>query len=218
SIVADYVRQGFPADLVDASKRSEIASALFRRNSISDLAAVWSQAVAAEGRRSPDEDVDAIRRVTVADVNRVAMEFLKDTNSITATLLGNIRHETTLQEPPGKDGVSDVLDELFSYGTDALDRLAFQKALDDIAASESAGYDFSLKVPTADFGRGVELLADNVLHPALPADAFNTVKQQTAEFLEGEIKSPGYQAAHVLKRGLLPPGDPGLREPLPQTV
>ena len=292
SIVAGYVQQGFPAELVDASKRAQVASALFRRNSISDLAAVWSQAVAAEGRKSPDENVDAIRRVTVADVNRVAAEFLKDSNSITATLVpkptgeapsekgfgggesltaaptkpvelpewaetalatlrvpasnpnwtettlpnrlrlivktdktsptvslfGNIRHETTLQEPAGKDGVSDVLDELFSYGTTTLDRLAFQKALDDIAASESAGYDFNLKVPTTDFARGVELLADNVLHPALPAEAFATVKQQTAQFLEGEIKSPGYQAERALKRGLLPIGDPGLREPLPQTV
>jgi zinc protease len=292
SIVSNYVREGFPAELVEAAKRSEIASALFRRNSISDLAASWSQALAAEGRNSPDDDVDAIRRVTVADVNRVAMQFLKDANSITATLvpkpsneeasekgfgggesltaaptkpvklpewaeaalsairvpavnatwtdtmlsnklrlivksdrtsptvtlLGNIRHETTLQESPGKDGVSDVLDDLFSYGTTTLDRLAFQKALDDIAASETAGYDFSLRVPKTDFARGVELLADNVLHPALPADAFNTVKQQTAQYLEGQIKSPGYQADHALKTGLLPPGDPALREPMPQTV
>ena len=65
--------------------------------------------------------------------------------------------------------MSDVLDEFFSYGTTTLDRLAFQKALDDIAASESAGYDFSLRVPKDDFARGVELLADNLLHPALPA-------------------------------------------------
>src|SRR6185295_1863876 len=85
--VGNYVRQGFPADLVDAAKRSEIAGALFRRNSISDLAAVWAQALAAEGRNSPDDNVDAIRRVTVADVNRVARQFLKDANSITATLI-----------------------------------------------------------------------------------------------------------------------------------
>ena len=292
SIVATYVRQGFPAELVEAAKRSAVASALFRRNSISELAAVWSQALAAEGRNSPDDDVDAIKRVTPADVTRVATQFLKDPNSITATLLpkptgeaasgkgfgggesltaaptkpvklpdwaeaalsairvptvnpastdamlpnklrlivktdktsptvtllGNIRHETTLQEQSGKDGVSDVLDELFSYGTTTLDRLAFQKALDDIAASESAGYDFTLKVPKTDFTRGVELLADNLLHPALPAEAFTVVKQQTAEFLEGQIKSPGYQADHALKTGMLPPGDPALREPMPQTV
>ena len=292
SIVANYVRQGFPVELVEAAKRSAIAAAQFRRNSISELAAVWSQALAAEGRNSPDDDVEAIRRVTAADVNRVAAQYLEDANSITATLLpkptgeaasdkgfgggesltaaptkpvklpewaetalstirvpavnptwtdttlpnklrlivksdqtsptvtllGNIRHETTLQEQPGKDGVSDVLDELFSYGTTSLDRLAFQKALDDIAASESAGYDFSLKVPKADFARGVELLADNVLHPALPADAFTIVKQQTAEYLEGQIKSPGYQADHALKTGLLAPGDPALRDPKPETV
>jgi zinc protease len=292
SIVAKYVQSGFPEELVEAAKRSEVASALFRRNSISDLAAVWSQAVAAEGRNSPDDIVESIRRVTAADVNRVARQYLKDTNSITATLLpkptdeaasgkgfgggesltaaptkpvklpdwaeaalsairvptveptwkdttlpnklrlivktdktsptvtlvGNIRHETTLQEAPGKDGVSDVLNDLFSYGTTSLDRLAFQKALDDIAANESAGYDFSLKVAKTDFARGVELLADNVLHPALPADAFNVVKQQTAEFLEGQLKSPGYQADHAMKVGLLPQGDPALREPMPQTV
>src|SRR5712691_1468850 len=292
SIVANYVRQGFPGELVEAAKRSAIAAAQFRRNSISELAAVWSQALAAEGRNSPEDDVEAIRRVTAADVNRVAAQYLKDANSITATLLpkptgeaasgkgfgggesltaaptkpvklpewaetalstirvpavnptwtdttlpnklrlivksdktsptvtllGNIRHETTLQEPPAKDGVSDVLDELFSYGRTSLDRLAFQKALDDIAASESAGYDFSLKVPKADFARGVELLADNVLHPALPADAFAIVKPQTAEYLEGQIKSPGYRADHAMKVGLRPPADPALREPMPQTV
>ena len=292
SIVANYVRQGFPAELVDAAKRQGIASALFRRNSISALAAVWSQALAVEGRKSPDDNVEAIRRVTVADVNRVAMQFLKDDNSITATLVpkpsneetsekgfgggesltsaptkpvqlpawaeaalaairvpsvnptwsdvmlpnkirlivkqdktsptvtlvGNIRHETSLQEPSGKDGVSDVLDQLFSYGTTSLDRIAFQKALDDIAANETAGYDFSLRVPKTDFARGVELLADNVLHPALPGDAFNTVKQQTAEFLEGQLKSPGYQADRAMKVGLLPSGDPDLREAKPQTV
>ena len=292
SIVANYVRQGFPAELVEAAKRSAIAAAQFRRNSISDLAAVWSQALAVEGRNSPDDDVEAIKRVTVADVNRVAMQFLKDANSITATLipqptgeaasgkgfggderltsaptkpvklpawaesaltairvpavnptwmdtllpnklrlivksdqtsptvtvLGNIRHETTLQEAQEKEGVSDVLDELFSYGTTTLDRLAFQKALDDIAANESAGYDFSVRVLKTDFARGVELLADNMLHPALPAEAFEIIKKQIAEYLEGQMKSPGYQSDRALKTGLLPPGDPGLREPKPETV
>src|SRR4030095_5686489 len=94
----------------------------------------------------------------------------------------------------------------------------FQKALDDIAANESAGYDFSLRVPKSDFARGGELRADTVLPPALPAHAFNIVKQQTAEFLEGQMKSPGYQADRALKIGLLPSGDPALREPKPDTV
>ena len=62
-----------------------------------------------------------------------------------------------------------MLAELFSYGTETRDRLAFQKALDDIAASETGGANFNLKVLKQDFAKGVELLADNELHPALPA-------------------------------------------------
>ena len=150
--------------------------------------------------------------------NKLRVIVKSDKTSPTVTCWAIFGTRAGLQEPQGKDGVSDVLDELFSYGTTTLDRLAFQKALDDIAASESAGYDFSLRVTNSDFARGVELLADNLLHPALPADAFGIIKQQTAEYLEGQMKSPGYQADRALKTGLLPSGDPGLREPIPQTV
>jgi len=77
------------------------------------------------------------------------------------TLIGSIKTQDEMETPSGKDGVSEVLGALFSYGTKTLDRLAFQKALDDIAASESAGTSFNLKVLKQDFARGVELLADN---------------------------------------------------------
>ena len=77
---------GVPADLVEAAKRREIAGAEFRRNSIPGLADAWSEALAAEGRNSPDEDVDAMKRVTPEDVNRVAKQYLVDQNSITAEL------------------------------------------------------------------------------------------------------------------------------------
>ena len=55
---------GVPPELVDAAKRSEIAGAEFNRTSIDGLAAAWSQAVAAEGRQSPDEGVSALRTGT----------------------------------------------------------------------------------------------------------------------------------------------------------
>ena len=109
-----------------------------------------------------------------------------------------------LKRPPGKEGTADVLDELFSYGTKTLDRLAFQKALDDIAANETAGFDFSVAFLKNDFSRGVELLADNELNPALPAEAFEIVKQQTGEFVKGNLQSPGYRARRALTEGLLP--------------
>jgi zinc protease len=291
-IIDAYARNGVPPELVDAAKRGEIASAAFQRNSIPGLAAEWSEALAAEGRQSPDEDVEAIRRVTTADVDRVARRFLVDTNSISATLvpaasgasassrgfgggerltsapakpvelppwaesalssmrvpalpstwhdttlpnglrvivdhqsasptvtvLGNVRHESGLQTPTGQEGVADVLGDLFDYGTTTLDRVAFQKALDDIAATETAGYDFSLQVLKAQFSRGVDLLADNILRPALPAGAFHVVQRQTADFLAGQRNTPAYRAERALLTGLLPKGDPGLREPTPKTV
>ena len=99
-----------------------------------------------------------------------------------------------------------MLGELFSYGTTSLDRLAFQKALDDIAATETAGYDFSVRVLKPDFSRGVELLADNVLHPALPADAFAIVKQQTASSSPAAQEPWLPRGSRVARRALLPAG------------
>jgi zinc protease len=291
-ILAAYSQKGVPADLVAAAKRAEMAGLEFTRSSIPGLAAAWSEALAGEGHNSPEDDVNAIQRVTVADVNRVARMWLVNQQAVIGTLVpepsgkpasgqkfggteqvtsaptkpvqlppwaeslvkkveipkwdlqpvdmrlsngirlivqpenvssmvavvGEIRQEPDLETPPGKDGVSNTLDALFSYGTTSLDRLAFQKALDDIAANESAGSSFSLQVLHQYFDRGVQLLADNELHPALPEAAFNIVKQQTADTLAGLLKSPGYQAQRAMEEGLLPPRDPSLRQATPATV
>jgi zinc protease len=68
------------------------------------------------------------------------------------------------------------------------------------------------------FSRGVQLLADNVLHPALPAEAFAITKQQTTQFLAGNLKSPGYRTSRALELALLPTGDPALREATPASL
>ena len=291
-IVNKYAAIGVPVDLVDAAKRQEIAQAEFQRNSIPGLADAWSDALAAEGRYSPEQDVDAIRKVTVADVNRVAKQYLQNAPTITATLqpvpngspvsakgfggaeavteaptkpvqlpewaaqrlnelqvprqfievsdttlpngirlivrtdrtsptitiVGTVKHNSDLQTPKGEDGIAGVLDGLYSYGTANLDRLAFQKALDDIAANESAGYEFSLGVLKEYFSRGVELLAQNELHPALPEPAFKVTQTQTARFVAGNLESPGYRTSRALEVALLPPGDPVLRQTTPKTV
>jgi zinc protease len=71
-ILEDDRTKGVPADLVAAAKRQEVAAAESQKNSISGLAMEWSNALAVDGRESPDDDTGAIRQVTVADVNRVA--------------------------------------------------------------------------------------------------------------------------------------------------
>ncbi|HEX4153125.1 MAG TPA: pitrilysin family protein [Steroidobacteraceae bacterium] len=292
SILKRYAGSGVPEDLVAAAKRHELSDAELERTSIPGLANVWSNAVAAEGRSSPDEDIEAIKRVTVADVNLAAKRYLGDQSSITAILkpvptgqpvatkgfggaeqvtaaptkpvqlpswaaaeleqlklpsdfikvsdmklpngirlivrsdpttptvsvYGGVKHDFGLQTPAGQEGISDVLGELFSYGSETHDRLAFRKALDDVAANESAGYQFSLSVLTANFSRGVELLAENELHPALPEKAFEVVKRQTAEFTVGNLKSPEYRTLRAIDSALLPAGDPVLRQVTPATV
>ena len=44
------------------------------------------------------------------------------------------------------------------------------------------------------------------------------IKPQTAQFVSGRMKSPGYRAGRALNAALLPANDPVLRETTPQTV
>ncbi len=291
-IVAEYIRKGFPADLVEAAKRTRLTKAELQKNSIFGLATAWSKALAVEGRQSPEDDVKAIQRVSVADVDRVAKKYLKmdetvvailtpetsgkpvpsktpggvesfapqrvksvklpdwaekalkrlsipsstvnpvattlsngitlivqpESVSDTVSVYGHIKQEPDLETPKDKEGVDQVLSQLFSYGTATLDRLAFQKALDEIGASESAGTDFSLDVLSHYFDRGVELLADNELNPALPEKAFTVTRQQVAATVAGQLQSPDYLTERALKTALFPENDPTLRQATPASI
>ena len=292
TILSDYRKKGVPADLVEAAKRREVADAEFQTTSIPGLAAVWSQALAVEGRASPEDNIAAIKKVTTEDVNRVLKEYLVHDTAITAvltprpsgkpvstkgfgggesfaptdtrpvelpawakkvdllpgmpisrvkpavstlpngirvivqpesvsptiTVMGQIRNKPELAEPAGKEGVAGILENLFSYGTTSFDRIAFQKAQDDIGATISAGTGFSLRVLADHFDRGMELLADNLLHPALPDPAFSILKQEKLSALPGLLNSPSYLSQRTLRQALYPKDDPSLRQALPSTV
>jgi zinc protease len=68
------------------------------------------------------------------------------------------------------------------------------------------------------FERGVELLAQNELHPALPEKAFRIVRAQAQASLPGVLQSPGFLTHQALKAALFPSGDPELRHATPQSV
>jgi len=141
-----------------------------------------------------------------------------DATSPTVSVLGVVKHDFNVESPPGKEGVSDLLTKLYSYGTSHLDRLSFQKALDDIAANETAGFTFSIAVLKPHFSRAVELLADHELRPALPPQAFDIIKHQSVDFVVGNLKSPQYRMVRALDQALLPAGDPVLREVTPASL
>ena len=292
SIITGYVKDGVPPDLVEAAKRHEISDAEFQKNSVPGLASLWSMTLAVEGRNSPDEDIEALKKITAEDVNRVAREYLTSDRAISAILspkasgaaisakefkgpesftpkqvkpvqlpawaenaavppmppalaqrpfdvtlpnglrlivqssttsttigvYGEVKNNPALQQPDGQEGVARLMDSLFSYGTTTLDRLRFQQALDDIGADLSAGTSFSLRMLADRLDRGVQLLADNLLNPAFPAQAFSVVQQETAQALKGEQESPSFKMMLALHTALFSSKDYSLREANPQTI
>ncbi len=145
--------------------------------------------------------------------------LVRQTNvSPTVSVYGEIRQEPALQTPKGQEGVAGLVDQLLDYGTTHHNRLAFQKALDDIAAQEQAGTSFQLKVLTREFKPGMALLAENELQPAFPARAFSVVQRQTEQNLAGLLQSPAYRFHRAIAKAVVPAGDPTLRQATPQSV
>ena len=294
SILADVAKRGIQPDLLAAAKLSEKRETEFQKNSIADLASVWSDAVALYGLKSPEEDLVRMQRVTVADVNRVAKRYLDLEHAVTVTMLpegsgqpvsssaggfggqenialgeakptplpdwasaalssldvppstvqpvvstlsngltlivqpenvsdsvtvyGHIRNRPETEVAAGKDGVDLLLERLYPYGTRSLDRLEFLQALDEIGANEEAGNDFWIQVLAEHFERGVALLADNELNPALPQAGMDAVRQQLAALVAARNKSPAYLLQRALRSGLYPQTDPALRQATPESI
>ena len=131
--------------------------------------------------------------------------------SNTVSVYGHIRGEPGLEEPHGEEGVSDLLDRMFMFGSNRLHRLQFQQALDAIGASEQAGADFSLQVLPENLDRGVQLLAANELDPYLPTAAMTVLRDQLAASVAARNESPGFLTRHSLRQALFPAADPSLR-------
>ncbi|HEY3913180.1 MAG TPA: pitrilysin family protein, partial [Verrucomicrobiae bacterium] len=89
---------------------------------------------------------------------------------------------------------------------------------DDIAANESAGFSFSMDVLSEHFERGVQLLADNELSPALPGLAFAMYQPELAAAAAGELESPSYLEGRAVIKGLFPKNDPAQRQTTPKTI
>lgn len=182
----------------------------------------------AENVQLPDWAQPSLARLKVPDFqaqpderilsNGIRLIVQPESVSRVVSIFGHVHNIPSLTEPKGREGVDQVLDQLFSYGTTSLNRIDFQKALDKIGASESAGTAFSLFVLKTYLDQGVKLLADHVLHPALPPEAFDTVRQQVAAAAAGELQSPDYLFHRSLRKALFPAGDPTLRQTTPVSV
>ncbi|HZZ64930.1 MAG TPA: insulinase family protein, partial [Candidatus Baltobacteraceae bacterium] len=126
----------------------------------------------------------------------------------TVEVHGTISSNEAIQAAPDKQGVADIVAGLFPFGTTTYNRIQLRQQLDAIAAEVSAGTDFSLRVLSGHFDRGVQLLADEELHPAFPEQAFQIVKTQAVGALTGEMTSPDHLSQVALNKALFPPADP----------
>ncbi|MFY9631439.1 MAG: pitrilysin family protein [Candidatus Cybelea sp.] len=139
-------------------------------------------------------------------------------NTRTVVVSGSIDSNPQVQEPAGQEGIRDVTDSLFPYGTSTYDRIGLQTELDKIAATATAGTDFGVNVLSSHFERGVELLADEELHPAMRDADFKIVTGQMVGGLTGEMTSPDHLTQVALNKALYPAGDPAQRFATPKSV
>jgi zinc protease len=282
-----------PEDLIEAERKRIVLESELREDSVSGLAQLWTDAIALEGFKSPDEGVSTLRNVDTKAVSESAIQLLDFDHSITLVLTpspsgqptqggqvfgspesfasapdkpvslplwsahalaklphpvplfkptaltlanglrlivqplatggaislrGRVRTNEDLQAPPGKEGVSDMLNTLFDWGPRGMSRSDFEAAMDSIGAEYSTGTGFSLQVMPESFDKGVELLSRDILDPALPEDAFLSQKSLQSQQAGGRMRSPAYQFGLAVQKALAPQGDLSLRRPTPESI
>lgn len=131
---------------------------------------------------------------------------------------GAVRTNPALQEPPGKEGVSNVLEAMFAFGTQTRAQDAFRRAQDEIDATVGAGAAFGLETTSRSFERAVALLAENELRPRFDRATFEAARRRARAELETVLNGTGADAQRQASAKLLPAGDPGLREPTSATL
>jgi len=175
---------------------------------------VWANSLLAQLSVPPS----TITPVTSKLPNGLTLIVQPENVSNTVSVYGHIRNRPEMEEPPGKEGVSLMLDELLPYGTEHRDRLAFQSALDAIAADEEAGTDFHVHSLSPHFERAVELLAEHELTPALPPEELEHVRSLLEPWVASRNASPKFLTRQSMEQALFPADDPSQRKATPASM
>jgi zinc protease len=145
--------------------------------------------------------------------NGITLIVQPETISDSVFVYGNVKTTPALEEPQGKEGVSRVLEGMYPYGTQTMDRQTFARALDDIDTSIDGGSGFGVQTTSRNFDRAMTLLAQNELQPRLDQATLDVVRRRTIDSLQTELNSTHTLALQRAAAKLLPFNDPELREP-----
>jgi zinc protease len=117
-----------------------------------------------------------------------------------------------LLEPADKDGLREMTSDLLGYGGQKYDFTALHELSDRLGAALSFGESFSAHGLASDFPTLLDVLADGQLHPTFPSNFVALVRKQTLAQIDARDRDPDSLAARKLSLGLLPAGDPDLRQ------
>ncbi|HEY4440747.1 MAG TPA: insulinase family protein, partial [Candidatus Elarobacter sp.] len=116
-------------------------------------------------------------------------------------------------DPAGKEGLGELTSALMQYGSAKYGYDAQRKIADDRAADLEFGLAFSAHGRAGDFAPLLDVLADDVRYPLLPADKLTLVRGQLSAYAGRRALQAGFQAQRVFDAALYPAGDPALRVP-----
>ncbi len=292
--MADTLRRGIDPDLFEASKRSELASMTYARDSIVGLGDAIGANMVFPGDTDPSQfdalygaitldEANAVARRVYAKANVVATlrpgatpQAAQQPSNVTSSVTDNFGArtsngpliqpdwmkaalakplalrsdvdpvETTLPnglrllvqrvdtnptvfidgivrtapqfDPPGKEGVGELTSALMDWGSAKYDYDAQRKLGDDRAAELSFGLEFSAHGRAPDFATLLDVLADDVRRPSLPADRFDLVRTRLAGYASRRALQAGFEAQRLFNAALYPAGDPALRVPTERSI
>ncbi|MDB5028503.1 MAG: peptidase, partial [Candidatus Eremiobacteraeota bacterium] len=182
---------------------------------VHDALPAWAQfALKAPLRAPADGSGTLMRRLP----NGLHFRVRREKVAPTVVVSGFVRTSPELYVPAGKDGLGIIVDGLLPWGTASYDRKAYQAQLDAIAATAQLGTSFALKVQSKDFERGMELLADGLLHPALAKDGFDVTKASVLQNVGVANSLPKTKAELAQRMALYAAGDPRRRDTTERTI
>jgi zinc protease len=175
---------------------------------------VWAQVALKAPLRAPADTGTVAKRLP----NGLKFAARRETAAPTVVVSGVIRNNPLLYVPKGKDGLATIVDDLMPFGTTTYDRKAYEAQVDAIAANVALGTSFALKVQAKDFERGMELLADGMLHPAFAPASFTVVKGNVLQSVAVSAKLPRTKAELAQRLALYQASDPRRRVASERTV